>query len=438
MKKRLSLLMLAAILLVCLVLVTPAGQARDLTKLGLKASYDLKGATVTYISWTADRIKTYLENDPVVKGRLKEAEKFFNCKFNFLQTRDIPATNMARLMAGDSAYDIWNSQTRIGYYELVSAGAAYPMGDILPAAFYKGLSHQEQEAIKILAFKGKTYGIGSTHWGLGLWNVGSMVTFYNKTLIDREGLPDPYALYKENKWTWERCDEIVRKATKDTNGDGEIDQFGIYRVRPFAMMVANGGATTRNDRNGRPVFAMDEPAALEALQLYADWKQIGAVGGRFVDGNAALDMHQLQEAYISGYTNMKDVYSIVPIPMGPRMNKYVYPHWSPEVAIVPINSANPEAMAAINAFLFREQDVPRNLVLARHVRTREGAEVFTRIQKEWAGETKYLYEAFGGATGMLVDQTIKEIINGEKTPAVGMAEIKPIIQGMLDEVFYKK
>ena len=84
-----------------------------------------------------------------------------------------------------------------------------------------------------------------------MWNVGSMVTFYNKTLIDREGLPDPYALYKENKWTWERCDEIVRKATKDTNGDGEIDQFGIYRVRPFAMMVANGGATTRNDRSGR-------------------------------------------------------------------------------------------------------------------------------------------------------------------------------------------
>ena len=58
MKKRVSLLLLAAILLVSLVLITPAGQARDLTKLGLKASYDLKGNTVTYISWTADRMKT--------------------------------------------------------------------------------------------------------------------------------------------------------------------------------------------------------------------------------------------------------------------------------------------------------------------------------------------------------------------------------------------
>ena len=54
---------------------------------------------------------------------------------------------------------------------------------------------------------------------------------------------------------------------------------------------------------------------------------------------------------------------------------------------------------------FRENDVSRNLVLARHVRTR-GRGVFTRIQREWAGETKYP-EAFGGATGMLVDLTIK-------------------------------
>ena len=125
----------------------------------------------------------------MVKGRPKEAEN--SLIVNSISSKPVISRPlMARLMAGDSAYDIWNSQTRIGYYELVSQGAAYPMGDLLPEAFYKGLSHQEQQAVKILEFNGKIYGIGSTHWGGGMWNVGSMVTFYNKTLIDREGLPD--------------------------------------------------------------------------------------------------------------------------------------------------------------------------------------------------------------------------------------------------------
>ncbi len=434
MKRRINLLLVIAAIVVCLAVLTPAGQARDLTKMGLKSSYNLGGNTVTYVSWTAERIQKNLNEDPKLRGRIEEAEKKFNCKLDFLQTRDIPETNMARLMAGDSTYDVWNSQTRIGYYELVSEGAAYPMDKVLSKKFYEGLSHMEQESIKILEYRGKTYGIGATHWGAGLWNAGSMVTFYNKSLLEREGLPDPYKLYKANKWTWDQADEIVRKATKDTNGDGEIDQFGIGRVRPYALTVANGGAATRNDKSGKPVFALDERPALEAIQLYTDWKQIGAVAGnKFKDGNVALDMHSISEG--TKFMEMKDDWGVVPMPMGPRANKYVFPHWSPEVAIVPANSKNPEAMAALNAFLFREDDVPLNLVLARHVRNRESAEVFMRIQKEWAGESKYLYEAFGEK---IVEATIKEIINGDKTPAVGMAEIKPIIQAQLDDFFNKK
>ncbi len=91
-------------------------------------------------------------------------------------------------------------------------------------------------------------------------------------------------------------------------------------------------------------------------------------------------------------------------------------------------------MATLNAFLFREEDVPMNLVLARCVRTREAAEVFRLVQKEWAGETRYLYEAFGMS---LVDEILKAICQGEKTPAVGIAEIKPVIQAQLNEFFEK-
>lgn len=427
-----AILVLVGMLFLSLVVILPEGQARDLTKLGLKPSYNLGGATVTYISWTADRMKNYFNEDPVVKGRLTEAEKKFNCKIQFLQTRDIPATNMARLLAGDSAYDLWHTQTRIGYYELVSEGAAYPMDEILPEKYYAGLSHMEREAIKILEFKGHRWGIGGTHWGAGLWNGGSLIVYYNKSILEREGLPDPYKLYRENKWTWDQATEIVKRATQDKNGDGAIDQWGISRVVPEGLIVLNNGSVTRMDKNGRPVFTMDEPAALEALQLYADWNRMGAIGGKFVNGDAALDMHFIG----SGVDNMKmkDEWSVVPIPRGPRCDQYLFPHWSPETVIIPVNSKNPEAMAALNAFIFREEDVTMNLALARLVRTREAAEIFRRIQTDWAGESRSLFEAFGGK---LIEETIKKVIAGEKSPAVAMAEIKPVVQAELDQLFSK-
>mgnify|MGYP000975955912 CR=1 FL=1 len=43
MKKKISLLFVVVAIVVCLAVLTPAGQARDLTKMGLKSSYNLGG-----------------------------------------------------------------------------------------------------------------------------------------------------------------------------------------------------------------------------------------------------------------------------------------------------------------------------------------------------------------------------------------------------------
>ena len=45
----------------------------------------------------------------------------------------------------------------------------------------------------------------------------------NKTLLAKEIIALP-----ENNWTWKDFLEICRKVTRDTNGDGILDQFGCY------------------------------------------------------------------------------------------------------------------------------------------------------------------------------------------------------------------
>lgn len=47
--------------------------------------------------------------------------------------------------------------------------------------------------------------------------------FVNKTLLQNEGIKVP-----DSDWTWDDMYEICQKVTKDTDGDGHLDQFGTY------------------------------------------------------------------------------------------------------------------------------------------------------------------------------------------------------------------
>ncbi len=50
-----------------------------------------------------------------------------------------------------------------------------------------------------------------------------MLMFVNKTLLEKEGVALP-----DSSWTWQDFLDICRSVTRDTDGDGVIDQFGCY------------------------------------------------------------------------------------------------------------------------------------------------------------------------------------------------------------------
>lgn len=93
--------------------------------------------------------------------------------------------------------------------------------------------------------------------------------FVNKTLLEAEGIPVP-----ENDWTWDDFYEICAQVTRDTDGDGTIDQFGSYGYTWRDALASNGAALF--DENGSRCL-IAEPASVEAVtfaqkleQLYAD------------------------------------------------------------------------------------------------------------------------------------------------------------------------
>lgn len=67
--------------------------------------------------------------------------------------------------------------------------------------------------------------------------------FVNKTLLQQEGIEMP-----QQDWTWDDFMEICRKVTKDTDGDGRIDQFGTYNYSWQDAMYTSGGSAFDNEK----------------------------------------------------------------------------------------------------------------------------------------------------------------------------------------------
>ena len=77
----------------------------------------------------------------------------------------------------------------------------------------------------------------------------------NKDLLEKEGISIP-----ESGWTLSDFYEICKKVTKDTNGDGVVDQYGITDYTWQQALIAYGGRLT--DKSGINVDSAEMHQAL--------------------------------------------------------------------------------------------------------------------------------------------------------------------------------
>jgi multiple sugar transport system substrate-binding protein len=125
-------------------------------------------------------------------------------------------------------------------------------------------------------------------------NVSSLVTYYNKDLFAAAGLSAP-----SQGWTWDQMVEMAKTLTKDLDGDGVTDQYGlgveasIIRVAPFIW--SNGGEVVDNETNPTG-FALDSPEAIEAMQAFFDLHQEHGV----VPGDEELEAEDNETRFQNG------------------------------------------------------------------------------------------------------------------------------------------
>jgi len=140
--------------------------------------------------------------------------------------------------------------------------------DLQPILDKKGISTDgmlAQEALDSYRYDGDKTGSGDLY---ALPKDASVFAYaYNKDLFDEAGLdyPDP-----ENPYTYDEFIEVCKKLTKDTDGDGEIDQWGCgfanaFMLQPFVW--SNGASYLSDDHK---TVTIDTPEFKEALKEAAE------------------------------------------------------------------------------------------------------------------------------------------------------------------------
>ncbi len=116
-----------------------------------------------------------------------------------------------------------------------------------------------KKSLEALSYNGKLYAIPR--------DVSNLVIYYNKDLFNRYNVPLP------NKyWTFKDFLITAQKLTKDTNGDGKTDVWGVSFEETPALfylpyLMSQGGGILSDDLK---TVIIDSPESKKGLQFYSD------------------------------------------------------------------------------------------------------------------------------------------------------------------------
>lgn len=148
--------------------------------------------------------------------------------------------------------------------------------------------------------------------------------YYNKTMFDKYHIP-----YPDETWDWDKYLDAAKKLTKDTDGDGQLDQWGTTTDLWWQDYVyANGGSIISADGNK---CTIDQPAAYEGIQFMADLinkyhvaptaEESANLGQSklFTTGKIGMNISGSWAAELLYKKEIKTFkYDVAPIPKGPK------------------------------------------------------------------------------------------------------------------------
>ncbi|OGO59323.1 MAG: hypothetical protein A2V85_09060 [Chloroflexi bacterium RBG_16_72_14] len=178
--------------------------------------------------------------------------------------------------------------------------------------------------------------------------------FYNRDMFDAAGIA-----YPDDTWTWEKLVEVGKQLTRDTDGDGTIDQWGLYTEttdmeNAWSSFVWQAGGDILTEDGA--TSALDRPESAAGIQFLQDliWKEkvvpdpaiFAETGDAFEQGVAAMEINGSWLVPTHEAAGIK--LGIAPLPAGPAGKATSV---NPTGAVVYANTDAPEASWLLARYL---------------------------------------------------------------------------------------
>jgi len=415
----------------------------------VEETYDFGGRTITYAAWwNLEPVAGSSEGADKALARLAEMQEKYNFTVSFINVPfdQILEQFTASTLAGDPFADIAWVTNHWFFPGLVANGFLLPVEDL--GVFDFSEDKWNDGIIEASKYKGKIYGLatGGPEVRTGM--------YFNKAIFEREGLPNLYELMVNKEWTWDKMLEIALKATKDLNGDGTIDQWGLNSNLEWPLIYSNNAEGVRII-DGKPVFALTEANAIEAFQFWQDLILVHKVCDippdgaswdyyiqQFQDGKTAMCAAQwwVTERFSP---NMADDYGFVLFPMGPKADDYVMHTDEVVFPVIPSAVKKPEEVAVFydkytDPFPDDEEDPDgwKESFLS-NARDMETVDITMQMLKD----KNYLKISWWRSFSELEQlgwNTFWKISTGNQTPQVTMEEMAPQAQAILDDALTRQ
>jgi multiple sugar transport system substrate-binding protein len=168
----------------------------------------------------------------------------------------------------------------------VDKGALIPLDDYIKGQDGQDLSIYLPGLVDPGKWNGKQYFLPKDYSPLGV--------YFNKKIFDQYGVP-----YPKDGWTWDDLLTTAKALTKDTDGDGKTDVWGIQLpatwTSGFEYWVAAAGGKLISEDGTKFTGYMDSPEVQDALKFYADLYNVSKVApppadlAMFGGGNTEFD-----------------------------------------------------------------------------------------------------------------------------------------------------
>ncbi|MEW6224087.1 MAG: sugar ABC transporter substrate-binding protein [Chloroflexota bacterium] len=272
-----------------------------------------------------------------------------------------------------------------------------------------------------------------------------IVLFYNKDMFDAAGVA-----YPDDTWTWDKLVEVGKQLTQDPDGDGTVDQWGIYTEttdmeNAWSSFVWQAGGDILTEDG--TTSALDRPESAAGIQFLQDliWKEkvvpdpaiFAETGDAFEQGVAAMEINGswLVPTHQAAGINL----GIAPLPAGPAgkatsvnpTGAVVYAKTdAPEASwLLAKYLASPEAQEKIMA-LRASVPVNKEILATSYPASFDGAQVFAdslafaHLKPAFVG-----YNEFNTILQTELDENVFNAPN--KTAADAIASVNEELNGIL-------